>query len=463
MKAQSFVLLTLLLFVPVVSDSLQISPEINITTFVEDSDLVVYGEVKKKEFVFRQDRCTTHITICVMEMIKGKPNVRAKHVKFTLPGGKCDVSWDIVEHTPEFEVGEEVLLFLTEYTGDEGVFHVRGGKRLVQGLKVPIEYTFDSDGRREIHLPIDVAIQIAKAAVKHPKATRLLEEKIKEHILYSEMFTDTLKVKAKAIQEVDPPPTTEEMVIQFSNTITGLDRLASVRVTAAPFTLPEDDDTPIMSIKKRLLDSQHLWKVSYQVDALQHKNITNPHIKGFDVYVDIAQGLVLKIVSRDAEGLPEEFRKGIEVSNQQVRSTFRYDPYIRWDLPSDLPIVTPAYTLGEFLTGNGRICRHYECYYILYRQRRSDDSNEVAHFPLLPPQPVGRNWWFNRDNREKVVPRWLVILYGADPAEEEQPPPKPRTLADGYFRTLEIHFVDAMDGERFPFKSVTGKNTDTFK
>ena len=253
------------------------------------------------------------------------------------------------------------------------------------------------------------------------------------------------------------------MVIQFSNTITGLDRLASVRITAAPFTLPEDDDTPILSIKKRLVDSQHLWRVSYQVDGLQHKNITNPHIKGFDVYVDIAQGQVLKIVSRDAEGLPEEFRKGIEVSNQQVRSTFRYDPYIPWDLPSDLPIVTPAYTLGEFLTGNGRICRHYECYYILYRQRRSDDSNEVARFPLLPPQPVGREWWFNRDNREKVFPRWLVILYGADPAEEGQPPPNPRTLADGYFRTLEIDFVDAMSGELFPFKYVTGENTDTFR
>lgn len=432
MKAQSFVTFTLVLlvlFVPVVSDSIMIALESDITTFVEGSDIVVYGWVMKKEFVLWHGECTTHITIDVIEMIKGKPGYGGNRVKFTVPGGECGGSIDWVEDTPDFEVGEAVFLFLSEYpNGGYHVFRFNEGKRPVQGLKVPIEYTHR--GRKVIHLPIDVAIQIAKAAVKHPKATRQLEEEIKAHIRYSEMFTDTLKVKAKIIQNAAPPPTAEERAIELSNTITGLDKLADVRITASAFTLPEDDDTPILLIKKRLVDSKHLWKVSYQVDGLKHKNIANPHIKGFDVYVDTAQGQVLKIVSRDAEGLPEEFRKGIEVSNQQVCSAFGDNPLIAWDLPT----VTPTYTLGDFLTGKGKIYRHYECYYILYRE------------------PDG-------DKRDKVFPIWLVILYGTEPIE----PLKPRTLADGYVRTFEIYFVNAISGEGFPFVHITGENTDTFR
>ena len=186
----------------------------SITNVIEDSDLVVYGEVVKKEFV-RREAVTTDITIEVKETIKEKPNAGADRVMLTLPcgefidpkTGESVVSW--MAGTPEFEVGEEVLLFLAKYThGGYHVFRFREGKRPVQGLKVPIEYTVRYGIRREIHLPIDLAIQIAKAAVKHPEATRQLEEEIKAHIRYSEMFTDTLRVKAKIIQDAAcrPPP-----------------------------------------------------------------------------------------------------------------------------------------------------------------------------------------------------------------------------------------------------------------
>ena len=90
----------------------------------------------------------------------------------------------------------------------------------------------------------------------------------------------------------------------------------------------------------------------------------NPHIVGFDVYVDVSIDKVLKIVSRDAEGLPEEFRKGIEVSNREVRSIFKENPrYIK----DALPTVKPTFKLANLLAGKGIICRHYEFYYILRR------------------------------------------------------------------------------------------------
>ena len=445
MKAQVFFAATLLVSVlcllgAVDSIMLAYDKEYNITNFVEDSDIVVFGWVVGRDFASRQSHgYTTLITIDVIETIKGTPKV-GDPLQLTFGGGECGASIETLEGEPEFELGEEVLLFLEKYThGGYCVFRDIEGRLPVEpGGQVLVSYTLDKDVVKKIYLPVNLVIQIGKAAVKDPEASRRLEEDIKAYIKSVEQLTDRLKLEAKAIQEAAPPPTTEERVIQLSNTITGLDRLASVRIKVDPFTLDENDDTPILSIKKRLLDSRHLWKVSYQVDALRHENMVNPHIKGFDVYLDIATGQVLKIVSRDAEELPQEYRSRITVSNQQIRSTFRHD-LIKWLLPA----VTPAYTLGDFLTGAGEICRHYECYYILFRT-----PNRV-------------------DNKD--IPMWLVIRYGTEPIEavgvgamENKPPPKPRTRADGYVRTFQIYFVDATSGEVSPFKFSLGED-DTFR
>ena len=444
MKPKMFVISALVLSVLCVPSAsgimLAYEKGYNITNFVEDSDLIVFGWVVGREPASRQSHgYTTMITIDVIETIKGTPKA-GDNLQLTLGGGECGVSIDILEDEPEFELGEEVLLFLQKYTqGGYCVFRGIEGKLPVEPSgQVLISYTLDKDVVKEIYLPVDLVIQIGKAAVKDPEASRRLEEDIKAHIKRFETLTNRFKREAKAIQEAAPPPTTEERVIQLSNTITGLDRLASVRIKVEPFTLDENDDTPILSVKKRLVDSQHLWKVSYQVDALRHGNMVNPHIKGFDVYLDIAKGQVLKIVSRDAEGLPQEYRSRITVSNQQIRSAFRHD-LIKWLLPA----VTPAYTLGDFLTGDGKICRHYECYYILFRTPNRVDDKEI--------------------------PMWLVIRYGTAPFEavgvgamENKPPPKPRTPGDGYVRTFQIYFVDATSGEVFPFKFGLGKD-DTFR
>jgi hypothetical protein len=220
----------------------------------------------------------------------------------------------------------------------------------------------------------------------------------------------------------------------LADEVTGLNRLTGVSIEVESFTLPEDDDTPIRLFKEHLVNGS-LWKISYTVDALRHENGVNPHIVGFDVYVDVSLGRVLKIVSRDAEGLPQQFRKGIEVSNKHIRSMFKRN----YRVENALPTVTPTFKLADFLAGKGVKCRHYECYYILYRGHNSNT----------------------------VVPKWMVIRYGTEPHPPLGPiatrPRTLRTLADGYLRTFEIHFVDAMSGEWSPYAFITGENSDTFK
>lgn len=221
----------------------------------------------------------------------------------------------------------------------------------------------------------------------------------------------------------------------LANGITGLNTLTGVSIDVKSVELAEDDDTPIPLFKDRLIAGS-LWKVSYKIDALQHENKTNPHIVGFDVYVDISIGRVLKIVSRDAEGLAEQYVKGIKVSNRQVRSIFKNNPR---RIKDAFPTVNPTFKFVDFLIGKGIECRHYECYYI------------------LSPVP----------NNDNPIPRWLIILYGTEPHHPLGPietrPLNPPKLADGYLRTFQMHFVDAMSGQRSPYAYITGFNTDTFR
>lgn len=196
MKTTMFVTFTLLLSVVYVpcAFGLTMAPYekgYSITNVVEDSDLVVYGEVVGKKIV---------ITIAVKEVIKGKPNAGADRVMLTLPRG------EFIDH-PTFELGEWVLLFLVKVPDPHipdgyAIFRVNEGKWLVKGGKVPIWYTFGHNTDKVIHLPIDVVIQIGKAAAKDPEATRQLEEEIKAHILLFEKLTARLKREAKAIEDM---------------------------------------------------------------------------------------------------------------------------------------------------------------------------------------------------------------------------------------------------------------------
>ena len=174
-----------------------------LSSCVELSELIVVGRVTQKDFVKRilsQDigeQITTDITVTVTQAIKGTPNAGNKQVKFMYEGGQYtdpitgDPMEVIVTSESEFAVGEEILLFL--FKGD-GVYYeyyphdklqvLRGdyGKRLIKSDKIITLYAMEDDSLKPVGMPLDLALKIAKAAIKDKDAVVELEKDIKDAI-----------------------------------------------------------------------------------------------------------------------------------------------------------------------------------------------------------------------------------------------------------------------------------------
>ena len=225
--------------------------------------------------------------------------------------------------------------------------------------------------------------------------------------------------------------------VDVMNQITGLDELSNVQITANAVTIAAAaDDTPLLPVRQKLIN-RPLWKVSYQIDVLQHHNTVNPHIVGFDAYIDTSTGQLLKIVSRDAPGLPEKYRTGIRVSNPHIASSLDRN---RFWVPDSLPLTAPSFRFVDMLKGNGLIARHYECYYFLYKQKDVEGG--------------------------AIIPAWLIIRYGTERffplgPSEHRPAVLP-SLAEKYARTFRLSIVDATSGETLRAFWATSANEDTF-
>ena len=190
-------------------------PGFNIRNLVKYTDLIVYGTVTNKEFVFRNNashhQYTTDITVSVGQTIKGTPNAGQNLVKFMVEGGEGihpQSRQDLIvkpSHTPDFEVGEQVLMFLSKSKnnrlnlphGGYYVFYGQLGKMDVIDRKVSIPYTFkkaivdnhngqlvnkEIDIREHIDLPIDLVIEIGKASLIDYDAIVPLETQIRSVI-----------------------------------------------------------------------------------------------------------------------------------------------------------------------------------------------------------------------------------------------------------------------------------------
>ena len=218
MQTKLFQRLSLLLFfvsLPCLMGSYRAAPKegLGISSMVKHSDRVFIGEVVEMEYVFREDlppQDTTDITIKVEKMIKGEPNAGEDRVKFMIGGGEGihpitgEKRICLVVGAPEFEIGEWVLIFLKKNKRliehrhirqlppppYEGVGVAGWGNRKILYEKVSIPYTFKErlfdNGQwrerpriREILLPIDLAQQIAKAALKDAEAVSAIEEQLR--------------------------------------------------------------------------------------------------------------------------------------------------------------------------------------------------------------------------------------------------------------------------------------------
>ena len=191
---------------------------------IKSSDLVVVGRVAAKEFVYRANiraKFTTDITIDVDHVLKGTLNAGKNCVKFMIKGGEgvnprsgqLELWWN--SDTPEFAIGERVLLFLyhskshlfKNYPYNQLRLHrLHCGKNVIENDQVGLLFPLDDNSLRFVKMPIDLVIPLAKAAVKDEDKMILLEAEIKdalqeqsEKTLLSQDLIDRLMEEAKEI------------------------------------------------------------------------------------------------------------------------------------------------------------------------------------------------------------------------------------------------------------------------
>jgi hypothetical protein len=131
-------------------------------------------------FVFRDEvnpDYTTDVTIEVRDIIKGKPNVQDRLIRFMILGGTgihprtgedltCDVSV-----SPKFKINEKVLLFLKKnprlpYSGIHDGLYPIGGAYGKMGV---------INNHRIVELPLELVVKLARASIIDPGALKALE------------------------------------------------------------------------------------------------------------------------------------------------------------------------------------------------------------------------------------------------------------------------------------------------
>ena len=196
-----------------------------LSTSVEKSHLIVKGRVTALEGVFRENiggKITTDVTVTVTETIKGTPNINKTQVKFMIEGGAAvnpatgKTQRLFVTGLPKFAVNDEVLLFMVNstdsyyanYPYDQLAFYRgRYGKKPIKDDKVLLLYAMENDKLKSIRVPIDLTVQLSKAAIKDKDAMIELETELKNAIRQrtdsdnnlSQTLADNLMERAKQI------------------------------------------------------------------------------------------------------------------------------------------------------------------------------------------------------------------------------------------------------------------------
>ena len=201
-----------------------------ISKTIEMCKVVVVGRVTQIDFVWRDNieiKHTTDVTVTVDQMIKGTPNVGSDRVRFMIEGGTCTnpntgrTNRRSVSGVPTFEIGERILLFLIEaedpyyenfpygrlYPYREGY-----GKAVIKDESIFRIYLLsktDASDLKVVKMPLELAMNLCKAAKKDVDETAKLELDIKADmrssdkklVTLSEARIKSLKDKAKVIRD----------------------------------------------------------------------------------------------------------------------------------------------------------------------------------------------------------------------------------------------------------------------
>lgn len=189
---------------------------------IELNQLVVVGRVSGIEYVTRSNISnihTTDITVSVDETLKGTPNFGSDRVKFMIKGGEgIDTLTGKpirlhVSYQPDFKLGERVLLLLTNSASrdPDAAYYPHGryrlargefGKRLVADGKVYLRYldSYFGNTLKSVELPLDMAVDLAKAFKRDKEAAILLENSIKT--LAKSASDDVVKLNSTTIKNI---------------------------------------------------------------------------------------------------------------------------------------------------------------------------------------------------------------------------------------------------------------------
>ena len=163
----------------------ELKKKYSVTYDMERSKIVVVGKVSKLDYKMRAG-WTTDVTIEIDELIKGEPNLGENQVIFMVEGG-MNLR---VGGQPEFEIGEEVMVFLKDNPEPDSYYrnypHGRisiveyyMGKRKIKDGKVYFLYPRAKDSLIAVWFPLELAIAYSKAVVKDEDAMKPFEDEIR--------------------------------------------------------------------------------------------------------------------------------------------------------------------------------------------------------------------------------------------------------------------------------------------
>lgn len=193
--------------------------------------LIFTGTVKHKNYVYREGirenggaGATTDIVVKVSKMIKGEPNFGENHVKFMIEGGRFlsprtgDIMYERATHQPKFEVGDNVMLFLTTPKSNRsyhinyahGGLHIldfKLGKKEIVDDSIQVIYVRGENKSIPVKLPVDLALNLSKAYIRNSTLATPLETEIKnlafgntaKVLTLSDAMITRLKASSKAI------------------------------------------------------------------------------------------------------------------------------------------------------------------------------------------------------------------------------------------------------------------------
>ena len=114
--------LIMLFFIPI---SLSHAQEKALDRLIEDSNLIIVGNVKEIKCEWENGNIWTYVTIECSQTLKG--NNKLNEITIRSLGGNVGNISQIISGSPKFKVGEILLSFLKKDKHSEGIYYCIGG------------------------------------------------------------------------------------------------------------------------------------------------------------------------------------------------------------------------------------------------------------------------------------------------------------------------------------------------